>query len=194
MCLGLRPSGPISLVSLLICCLIPATRISKNSSRLELKMVRNLTRSIRGGVGSCASSRTRRLNSSQLSSRLIKFSGAEKRSSGGESFRSSSTLGEGSSATLVLATAVGILHRHELATQDWHTRLTPSNVPRHSWLPAPFKQPLLGRVGKTGRGCQRCVTVRQRRIDAGCPQQRPRKLRLRQCWWRDRQHAPDSGQ
>src|SRR5688572_18941797 len=76
---GLRPSGPTSLVSLSICCLMPATRISKNSSRFPLKMVRNLTRSISGWVGSCASSRTRRLNSSQLSSRLMKFSGAEKR-------------------------------------------------------------------------------------------------------------------
>src|SRR5688572_14648581 len=76
---GLRPSGPTSLVSLSICCLMPATRISKNSSRFPLKMVRNLTRSMSGCVGSCASSRTRRLNSSQLSSRLMKFSGAEKR-------------------------------------------------------------------------------------------------------------------
>src|ERR1044071_2337887 len=75
---GLRPSGPTSLVSLSICCLMPATRISKNSSRLELKIVRNLTRSMSGWVGSCASSRTRRLNSSQLNSRLVKFSGAEK--------------------------------------------------------------------------------------------------------------------
>src|SRR6266446_5027568 len=79
---GLRPSGPTSLVSLSICCLMPATRISKNSSRLELKIVRNLTRSMSGCVGSCASSRTRRLNSSQLSSRLVKFSGAEKREVG----------------------------------------------------------------------------------------------------------------
>src|SRR5437588_9114549 len=74
------PSGPMSLVSLWICCLMPATRISKNSSRLLLKMVMNLTRSISGWVGSCASSRTRRLNSSQLSSRLIKFFGSPKRS------------------------------------------------------------------------------------------------------------------
>ena len=71
-----------SLVSLSICCLMPATRISKNSSRFELKMVRNFTRSMSGCVGSCASSKTRRLNSSQLSSRLMKFSGAENRLSG----------------------------------------------------------------------------------------------------------------
>src|SRR5215510_14593336 len=77
---GLKPSGPTSLVSLSICCLIPATRISKNSSRFELKIVRNLTRSMSGCVGSCASSRTRRLNASQLSSRLMKFFGSPKRS------------------------------------------------------------------------------------------------------------------
>src|SRR5580765_7409790 len=82
---GLKPSGPTSLVSLAICCLIPATRISKNSSKFELKMVRNLTRSISGCVGSCASSRTRRLNSSQLNSRLVKFSGSEKRDVSGSS-------------------------------------------------------------------------------------------------------------
>src|SRR5438270_3662085 len=76
------PSGPTSLVSLWICCLMPATRISKNSSRLLLKMVMNLTRSISGWVGSCASSRTRRLNSSQLSSRLMKLAGSEKSRSG----------------------------------------------------------------------------------------------------------------
>src|SRR3954470_15579547 len=75
---GDMPSGPVSLVSLWICCLIPATRISKNSSRLLLKIVMNLTRSISGCVGSCASSRTRRLNSSQLSSRLMKLAGSEK--------------------------------------------------------------------------------------------------------------------
>src|SRR6476659_3444431 len=79
---GDMPSGPTSLVSLWICCLMPATRISKNSSRLLLKMVMNLTRSISGWVGSCASSRTRRLNSSQLSSRLMKLAGSEKSRSG----------------------------------------------------------------------------------------------------------------
>src|SRR6266446_9136100 len=59
---------------------MPATRISKNSSRFELKMQRNFTRSISGWVGSCASSRTRRLNSSQLSSRLMKLFGSPNRS------------------------------------------------------------------------------------------------------------------
>src|SRR4029077_2112003 len=79
---GDMPSGPTSLVSLWICCLMPATRISKNSSRMLLKMVMNLTRSISGWVGSCASSRTRGWNSSQLSSRLMKLTGSEKSRSG----------------------------------------------------------------------------------------------------------------
>ena len=52
-----------------------ATRTMKNSSRFELKMDRNFTRSRSGTVGSCASSSTRRLNSSQDSSRLTKTSG-----------------------------------------------------------------------------------------------------------------------
>src|ERR1700694_588769 len=95
---GLKPSAPTSLVSLSICCLMPATRISKNSSRFELKSVRNLTRSMSGCVGSCASSRTRRLNSSQLSSRLMKFSGAEKREAGTPSDTpGSATMFDGSS-------------------------------------------------------------------------------------------------
>ena len=47
----------------------------KNSSRFELKIDRNLTRSNSGLVGSSASSSTRALNSSQLNSRLMKCSG-----------------------------------------------------------------------------------------------------------------------
>src|ERR1700732_4102951 len=97
---GLNPSGPTSLVSLSICCLIPATRISKNSSKFELKMVRNFTRSINGWVGSWASSRTRRLNSSQLSTRLMKFLGSE-RSRPGCSVAPGTAGGSGSS-TLTL--------------------------------------------------------------------------------------------
>src|SRR6185437_2884594 len=46
----------------------------KNSSRLELKIDRNLTRSNSGFEPSTASSSTRALNSSQLSSRLMKCS------------------------------------------------------------------------------------------------------------------------
>src|SRR5215470_13796195 len=41
----------------------------KNSSRLEVKMARNLTRSSNGVRSSKASARTRRLNSSQVRSR-----------------------------------------------------------------------------------------------------------------------------
>src|SRR5207248_10774118 len=46
-----------------------------NSSRLESKIERNLTRSNNGWRLSCASSKTRRLNSIQLKSRLIYNSG-----------------------------------------------------------------------------------------------------------------------
>src|SRR6266478_8533009 len=52
-------------------CFRLATRTIKNSSRLELKMARNFTRSRSGTEGSLASSKTRRLNSSHERSRLI---------------------------------------------------------------------------------------------------------------------------
>ena len=52
------------------CCIMPATRISKNSSRFELTIERKRTRSRRGTESSSASSRTRRSKLSQLSSRL----------------------------------------------------------------------------------------------------------------------------
>src|SRR5512145_1257353 len=48
-----------------------ATRTMKNSSRFELKIARNFTRSSSGTLGSWASSSTRRLNSSHDSSRLM---------------------------------------------------------------------------------------------------------------------------
>src|SRR5882672_3717020 len=51
-----------------------ATRTMKDSSRFELKMARNFTRSRSGTLGSCASSSTRRLNSSHDSSRLMNAS------------------------------------------------------------------------------------------------------------------------
>src|SRR5580765_2508745 len=47
-----------------------ATRTWKNSSRFELKIARNLTRSSNGIKGSSASASTRALNSSQESSRF----------------------------------------------------------------------------------------------------------------------------
>ena len=50
----------------------PPTRTMKNSSRFEPVMARNLSRSRRGSAASCAHCSTRSLNSSQLSSRLIK--------------------------------------------------------------------------------------------------------------------------
>src|SRR5262245_4948896 len=56
-----------------------ATRTMKNSSRFELTMARNLTRSRRGTEGSSASSRTRWLNASHDSSRLTKRSLMERR-------------------------------------------------------------------------------------------------------------------
>ena len=59
-------------------CCRPPTRTMKNSSRFELKMARNFSRSSSGTVGSWASSRTRRLNSSQLSSRLMYRDGSSR--------------------------------------------------------------------------------------------------------------------
>src|SRR5262249_502150 len=59
-------------------CCRPPTRTMKNSSRLELTMARNLSRSSSGTSGSWASSRTRRLNSSQLNSRLMYSDGSSR--------------------------------------------------------------------------------------------------------------------
>jgi hypothetical protein len=70
---AVRPSIERSTISLSIRCLIPATRTSKNSSRLELTMLKNLTRSSKGLFESKASESTLWLNSSQLSSREIKW-------------------------------------------------------------------------------------------------------------------------
>src|SRR5499427_7981446 len=53
------------------CCLSPATRISKNSSRLAPTMHRKRSRSSTGTTESCASESTRRLKASCDSSRLI---------------------------------------------------------------------------------------------------------------------------
>src|SRR5262245_55620108 len=68
---GDRPSAAARWSPAQMRCFRSATRTMKNSSRLELKMDRNFTRSRSGTVGSCASSRTRRLNSNHDSSRLI---------------------------------------------------------------------------------------------------------------------------
>ena len=69
---AVNPSMLRSTTSLSICCLMPATRTSKNSSRLELQIQKNFTLSNNGFRVSSASSRTRWLNSSQLNSRLMK--------------------------------------------------------------------------------------------------------------------------
>ena len=57
------------------CSRTPATRTMKNSSKLELNIARNFSRSRSGLEQFSASSRTLKLNSSQLSSRLRKHSG-----------------------------------------------------------------------------------------------------------------------
>ena len=54
------------------CCLRPATRIMKYSSRFELTIDRNFSRSDNGNCSHWPSWRTRSLNSSQLTSRLMK--------------------------------------------------------------------------------------------------------------------------
>ena len=75
--IGARPSagGSCGSTSPKACSRRPATRTMKNSSRFELKIARNFTRSSSGLFASSASSSTRALNSSQLSSRLMKCSG-----------------------------------------------------------------------------------------------------------------------
>src|SRR5437763_5358151 len=163
---GLNPSGPTSLVSLSICSLIPATRISKNSSKFELKIVRNLTRSISGCVGSCASSSTRRLNSNQLSSRLMKLRGSEKRFAPGTSLGRISTSAEGSSATMVFAIAVGIYVPVDSAADKQSAR--------------GFKQSLLGKLATARKSGHHLVRPTPPRLDAGYLQRPRRKLPLRQ--------------
>ena len=69
-CLGVMPSGLHSSTLLSTCRLRPATRTMKNSSRFELTMERNFTRSSKGLCWSWAYSSTRLWNTSRLSSRL----------------------------------------------------------------------------------------------------------------------------
>ena len=52
-------------------CSSPPTRTMKNSSRFDEKIARNFSRSMNGTRLSCASSSTRRLNSSHDNSRLM---------------------------------------------------------------------------------------------------------------------------
>ncbi len=63
---GVRPSGWISVICASTSLRMPDTRTMKNSSMFEPKMDRNFTRSSSGLFSSCASSRTRRWNSSRL--------------------------------------------------------------------------------------------------------------------------------
>ena len=70
-CRACGKSEERSLATVAIWARKPETRIMKNSSRLPLKMDRNRTRSRTGNRSSSASERTRRLNLSQLSSRLM---------------------------------------------------------------------------------------------------------------------------
>ena len=64
----------------LTCAMSPATRTMKNSSRLLAEIDRNRSRSSSGCARSIASSSTRRLKSSQDSSRLMKRAGEASRS------------------------------------------------------------------------------------------------------------------
>jgi hypothetical protein len=64
------PSGPISSTSPVSCCLSPATRTMKNSSRLLATMAWYFKRSSSGTASLSASAMTRALNSSHESSRL----------------------------------------------------------------------------------------------------------------------------
>ena len=73
---GLSPLEEVTAMPVSMRRFRPATRTMKNSSRLEAKIAAKLARSISGKLSSWASSITRQLNLSQLSSR------SKKRSSG----------------------------------------------------------------------------------------------------------------
>src|SRR5262245_11390214 len=75
---GMRSAPKLRWMPACTFCCRPPTRTMKNSSRLELTMARNLSRSSSGTSGSWASSRTRRLNSSQLNSRLMYSDGSSR--------------------------------------------------------------------------------------------------------------------
>src|SRR4029079_3054938 len=78
---GARPSGLLTGMPARNWPFRPATRTMKNSSRLLAEMDRNLTRSSSGWASLLASSKTRRLNWSQDSSRLMNRSGLAESSS-----------------------------------------------------------------------------------------------------------------
>src|SRR5215472_331763 len=72
---SVNPSAAPSLYPSSICWTNPATRTSKNSSRLLAEIDRNFNRSSNGLLGSFASSRTRRLKANHDNSRLRKYAG-----------------------------------------------------------------------------------------------------------------------
>jgi hypothetical protein len=71
-----QPVGPVWVEPSSSSCFSPATRISKNSSRLLDEMHRNFSRSSSGTRGSRLCASTRWLNSSEDSSRLMNVCGA----------------------------------------------------------------------------------------------------------------------
>ena len=90
-CSGLRPSTVSSRTRAPICCFRPPMRFMKNSSRLELTIARNFTRSSSGVRSSCASRSTRRLNASQVSSRFRYHSEASRSTAGSDNGTASAT-------------------------------------------------------------------------------------------------------
>src|SRR5215471_670138 len=100
---GVRPSGGVSTTLPESCCLRPATRTMKNSSRFEATMEQNFSRSPSGTVGSRASSSTRSLKPSQDTSRLMNsFAAAGSLTTGGlptTGFRARRATGGESSAS-----------------------------------------------------------------------------------------------
>jgi hypothetical protein len=81
-CDGLRPSGDGRITPAATWPRRPAIRTATNSSRFEETIAQSLSRSRRGRPRSLASSRTRRSNSSQESSRLKKPAAAAGRATG----------------------------------------------------------------------------------------------------------------
>ncbi len=69
-CSGVRPSTVSFDTPAPRCCLRPPMRFMKNSSRFDATIATNLSRSSSGTRSSSASLSTRRLNASQVSSRL----------------------------------------------------------------------------------------------------------------------------
>ena len=73
---GERPSASVAVTPEASCCLMPATRTMKNSSRFAEAMERKRSRSYVGSALSWTSARIRRLKASALSSRLMNIRGS----------------------------------------------------------------------------------------------------------------------